>query len=186
MTYASISKANALLTYKPRPLLEKGMVQSIDWYLLYSGEQLLCAPECANAQRCICSPFDAIQGATEGCSLVVFTNNVGDVHVNVHEPLNGQSTTEGGGEICYIVFTSSIGFGKSPASKWRQIFVQLSNVLPCDSRRFSRPYKTYPSFVLCPHLSATSSTWTQSCKWKQVSSIWSAYWTTPQSVSMLC
>jgi len=51
----------------------KGWCQSIDWYLLYSGEQLLCAPECANAQRCLSSPFDAIRdesmAATEGCGM---------------------------------------------------------------------------------------------------------------------
>ncbi len=92
----------------------------IEWYLLYSGEQLLCAPECANAQRCLSSPFDAIReefvAATEGCTLVVSTNNVGDV--------------------CYIVFTSSIDVGKSPVSKWRQIFLQLS---------FSRVTKLTPA-----------------------------------------
>jgi UDP-glucuronate 4-epimerase len=151
LTSASVKKAKKLLSYSPRVSLREGMQSFIDWYSLYSGEQSICAIECADKDRCISSPFDDVYAesieATRNCETVVYTVSFGS-HYGLKEPPSTLSCNRG--SCCSIAFVTKLGTTSHSNRMWKEILVKADKFLFWDSRRMSRVIKLTPGKFFSP------------------------------------
>ena len=154
ITYASINKAQKLLSYAPKTNLEEGMEKFINWYLLYTQARMLCASECAQQKRCLRSPFDAAAALsstlTEGCTFVVYTVYIGvETTVSFHEPFHAAKNRHNSS--CYIAFSTSVLNETARAhSKWNMVPLTTINSIEWDTRRLSRVIKLTPGGFFAP------------------------------------